>query len=187
MESELLPCPFCGSDEHHELQADAGSPFLNNHALMCGKCGARIALQDSKEQAVTTWNTRADHQRLLDEVAALKQEHKELRDYVNEYEPRLLMDFDDQSPYTANNQTPQNTEASTKSVKDLVCVLCGEPWLPTVKNRCECGGFCSWGEKKGGDPMSWDVTDKGWTPKPVPPEVVEKARKVTEDTSTTDR
>lgn len=52
-----------------------------------------------------------------------------------------------------------------------VCVLCGEPWLPSVKNRCECGGFCTWGAAKGAPPDSWDVTEEGWTPKPVPEDV----------------
>jgi hypothetical protein len=47
-----------------------------------------------------------------------------------------------------------------------VCVLCGAPWEPSVKNRCECGGFCTWGPAKGADPDSWIVTDKGWVPKP---------------------
>lgn len=55
--------------------------------------------------------------------------------------------------------------------KDLVCVLCGAPWLPGYKNRCECGGFCTWGKKKDGPPSSWDVqADGSWTPKPVPKE-----------------
>lgn len=52
---------------------------------------------------------------------------------------------------------------------NLVCVLCGEPWVPGFKNRCECGGFCTWGETKGGSPSSWKVDEKGkWTPKSTP-------------------
>lgn len=52
--------------------------------------------------------------------------------------------------------------------KNLVCVLCGAPWQ-FCANVCEsCGGFSTWGESKGGPPSSWDVTDKGWTPKPPP-------------------
>lgn len=39
---------------------------------------------------------------------------------------------------------------------DLVCVLCGEPWEPGYKNRCECGGFCTWGPSKGAQPSSWN-------------------------------
>ena len=50
----------------------------------------------------------------------------------------------------------------------LVCVLCGRDWIPCM-NRCECGGFCSWGNKKGGKPSSWKVNPDGsWTPNPPP-------------------
>lgn len=57
-------------------------------------------------------------------------------------------------------------------MSDLVCVLCGRPWVPTFKNVCECGGFCSWGEAKGGSPSSWLVRDDGsWALKPTPREL----------------
>lgn len=47
-----------------------------------------------------------------------------------------------------------------------VCVLCGQPWVPGFKSRCECGGFCSWGIAKGAPPDSWDVlSDGSWRPK----------------------
>ena len=44
-----------------------------------------------------------------------------------------------------------------KSDSELVCVLCGEPWMPEFKNRCECGGFCSWGYERGGEMLSWGI------------------------------
>jgi len=63
-------------------------------------------------------------------------------------------------------------EQQTNKADQLVCVLCGRPWTPGCKNRCECGGFCTWGEKKGGKPSSWNVSETGkWTPKPVPKDV----------------
>ncbi len=69
--------------------------------------------------------------------------------------------------------TEQNDDA-------LVCVLCGRPWEPAVKNRCECGGFCTWGTAKDGDPDSWDVhPDGSWTPKP-PPTASQRATKLGE-------
>jgi hypothetical protein len=40
-------------------------------------------------------------------------------------------------------------------MKGLVCVICGEPWEPEYKNRCECGSFCTWGYEKGGKMLSW--------------------------------
>jgi hypothetical protein len=54
-----------------------------------------------------------------------------------------------------------------KNEEKLVCVICGEPWEP-YKNRCDCGGFCTWGHEKGGKPSSWTVTEKGWIPNPQP-------------------
>jgi hypothetical protein len=44
---------------------------------------------------------------------------------------------------------------------DPVCVICGEPWEPAIKNRCECGGFCTWGPAKGAEPDSWVKDEKG--------------------------
>lgn len=59
--------------------------------------------------------------------------------------------------------------ADDDKIDDLVCVLCGAPWQPPIKNRCECGGFCTWGKAKDGPPSSWDIDKQGrWTPKPVP-------------------
>lgn len=53
-------------------------------------------------------------------------------------------------------------------MKPSVCVLCGEPWEPGWKNRCECGGFCTWGRAKGAEPDSWIKTEGGYVPKPPP-------------------
>lgn len=54
--------------------------------------------------------------------------------------------------------------------KKLVCVICGTPW-EGPRNVCvndECKGFCSWGEKKDGEPSSWIKTDSGYIPRPPP-------------------
>lgn len=46
-----------------------------------------------------------------------------------------------------------------------VCVLCGAPWVPEVKNVCECGGFSTWGKSKGAEPTSWVKTEHGYVPR----------------------
>ena len=51
----------------------------------------------------------------------------------------------------------------------LICVLCGEPWIPSFKNRCECGGFCTWGYEVDGEMLSWEDYEKR-IPKPPPDE-----------------
>ena len=60
----------------------------------------------------------------------------------------------------------RNGTTSTKTTP--VCVLCGRPWIPAVKNRCECGGICSWGVAKGAEPESWQKVSGGHVPRPVP-------------------
>jgi hypothetical protein len=46
----------------------------------------------------------------------------------------------------------------------LVCVLCGRPW-PMFANRCECGGFCTWGQAEGAEPTSWVREEGGYRPR----------------------
>ena len=52
---------------------------------------------------------------------------------------------------------------------NLVCVICGEIW-GKYNNLCHtCGGFCTWGKKKGGPPSSWNVNIHGeWNPNSPP-------------------
>lgn len=66
-------------------------------------------------------------------------------------------------------------------VGNLVCVLCGEPWEPMVKNRCECGGFCTWGPAKGAKPSSWR---EDGSPEPVPQDVLDAVRTATTSDTT---
>lgn len=51
----LLPCPFCGSTENHELIHDG---FGDNYARLCGNCGARTSLRSTPEVAIFAWNAR---------------------------------------------------------------------------------------------------------------------------------
>ncbi len=57
-------------------------------------------------------------------------------------------------------------------IDGYVCVLCGAPWPKSHRNDCEaCGGFCTWGQERGGEPTSWKVTPDGWIPNPVPAQI----------------
>ena len=47
-----------------------------------------------------------------------------------------------------------------KDERKVICVLCGQEWLPEIKNRCECGGFCTWGYAPN-KPESFTVDEKG--------------------------
>jgi hypothetical protein len=41
----------------------------------------------------------------------------------------------------------------------LICVLCGAEWIG-YKNRCECGGFCTWGYSPN-KPESFTIDENG--------------------------
>lgn len=49
---ELLPCPFCGSND-----IDTEGPCYTE--FMCNDCGASIYDQASHAEAIAAWNTRA--------------------------------------------------------------------------------------------------------------------------------
>ena len=54
--SELLPCPFCGSDEVFVSQAVQGSCWVVCENLHCGAIGPT---QPTTAEAVAAWNSRA--------------------------------------------------------------------------------------------------------------------------------
>lgn len=52
--SELKPCPFCGWG----TIVDIGGLF--SHSAGCNSCGTKTKNYKTWEEAVTTWNTRAE-------------------------------------------------------------------------------------------------------------------------------
>lgn len=56
---DMLPCPFCGSEAYYRhIDAGADRKYYRVH---CVKCDARIGHPYiGKEDALSTWNTRAD-------------------------------------------------------------------------------------------------------------------------------
>ena len=58
--SELLPCPFCGGTDIY--CADAGHK-TGVWFVQCEDCGATFPHFDSKEEAITAWNTRTPKER----------------------------------------------------------------------------------------------------------------------------
>ena len=60
MTDKLLPCPFCGGNEH---QIDEMESFWDKNEtswrVLCIDCIAETA-GDTKEQAIAAWNRRAD-------------------------------------------------------------------------------------------------------------------------------
>jgi ribosomal protein L37E len=64
-----------------------------------------------------------------------------------------------------NNEGNEISSDDEDDDDTLVCVLCGAPWFPAHKNRCACGGFCTWGTAQGTPPLSWEVTPQGVRPR----------------------
>lgn len=63
-ETELLPCPFCGSGPAVSVQNASFSgvellEYHNGHFVNCGTCGVETWKFQSPEAAITAWNTRA--------------------------------------------------------------------------------------------------------------------------------
>ena len=63
----------------------------------------------------------------------------------------------------------EQLEFDFQFMENLVCVICGTLWKKYANVCSTCGGFCTWGLGKGKEPSSWIKTDKGYTPRPIPP------------------
>ena len=53
--SELLPCPFCGSEAHTIEPARYGKSW----GVRC-ECGAFLGFEYTEAEAIATWNSRAE-------------------------------------------------------------------------------------------------------------------------------
>lgn len=62
----LLPCPFCGGE------ATVDSDWPSAHCVECEQCSAAGPFDETKEQAITAWNTRTPDIQVSDLVSALK-------------------------------------------------------------------------------------------------------------------
>jgi Lar family restriction alleviation protein len=59
-QGELNVCPFCGGYAHLEFDDTYTKPF--GHYAECNKCAATSGSCDSKENAIKTWNKRANRE-----------------------------------------------------------------------------------------------------------------------------
>ena len=58
MQTELKPCPFCGSDD---VGVGLRLPEFGEvlmHFVVCNKCGSRTASFRSEQTAINVWQTR---------------------------------------------------------------------------------------------------------------------------------
>ncbi len=55
---ELKPCPFCGCSNAAVQQYQTGRS--TRYSVVCKDCWAMTNVHDTKEDAIATWNRRAD-------------------------------------------------------------------------------------------------------------------------------
>jgi Lar family restriction alleviation protein len=60
LKSELLPCPFCGSDKVRIVHADfiRWTNLTTNYYCICDNCDTWLAVSDTKQDAINKWNMR---------------------------------------------------------------------------------------------------------------------------------
>lgn len=74
VDADLLPCPFCGSDDACIVR----DSILNAYQPGCAHCGVNLGHYTSKRAAANTWNMRdpspQDVQKLRDKISDLQQQ-----------------------------------------------------------------------------------------------------------------
>lgn len=89
--TELLPCPFCGSDK---LTMHRGMHLYDDHEIMCHKCCASGGNFDehqyeewekNKHEAIEHWNTRPIEAALQSQIERLTKERDEAREKAQSY------------------------------------------------------------------------------------------------------
>jgi len=56
--SDLLPCPFCGSDDVEYRNPCPSSPDNQADFVMCNGCGVCASRLDTERDPIEVWNTR---------------------------------------------------------------------------------------------------------------------------------
>jgi len=78
-EMELLPCPFCNSDDVMVLDVEPTGQMSEYSHVHCANCLANGPMKQSDKQAATAWNTRpvpapvgvkADREAIVDVLSA---------------------------------------------------------------------------------------------------------------------
>ena len=94
MTDELKPCPFCGGEAKY-YHRDDDSGWSNTDWVSCsGDCGASTCMHETKEQAVSAWNTRTDLAEAIVK-AALERAAPTTGSHAEDRPLRYSLDFND--------------------------------------------------------------------------------------------
>lgn len=55
---KLLPCPFCGESKYISVKTTINN--CHYFSCLCSSCGASSGYENTVEQAISAWNTRAE-------------------------------------------------------------------------------------------------------------------------------
>ena len=80
---QLKKCPFCGG----EVVTVEGAKC---NYVICNICGSESALYDTREEAITAWNTRKPMERIVERLEELR-----MAEYDDSDEEPVYNDFDD--------------------------------------------------------------------------------------------
>ena len=148
--SELIPCPFCGSDKPscEDIETRHGTLWY----VFCIKCGASGGHRHTVEEAIKAWNTRASYEEAVSNIrenmkAFNKAVNEEFRKALNEEkhadEPdsREKLEADAWNISRPYQPTKQDADAHLKDILELLdrqAVITERHWMEIVGASANC-------------------------------------------------
>ena len=82
MSEELKPCPFCGGEaEIFEYKNKRFVPSIQYRGG-CFECGQTVCLENTREDAIKAWNTRANEEQIANYERLIERKDDALRFYA---------------------------------------------------------------------------------------------------------
>jgi Lar family restriction alleviation protein len=121
--TELLPCPFCGSEaETFEASEDSFS-------ILCTGCGVETPYLPYLTEAIAAWNRRADDERFknaLKEIINLACESVEREKTLAKLEAEVMALEPKCGEWVKKTYTHEYANEETEERQYVVCSICGK-------------------------------------------------------------